>query len=336
MRIGIVNDLTLACRALAHCVEQGGHHVAWTAADGQQAVDLAQSDPADLILMDLIMPVKDGVQATREIMQKAPCPILVVTVSVGDNIHFVYEAMGFGALDAVNTPSLTDPDSVAALLAKIKTIGRLAHPAAPSRKAPAKPKRTSPPADGVPLILIGASTGGPHALATILKKLPADLPAAVCIVQHIDANFAPGLVTWLDEHSQLPVTMARAGDCPHRRHVYFAGGDEHLVLGQGGRFEYTEDPVACPYRPSVDALFHSVAKHWPTPGQAALLTGMGSDGAVGLLALRDRGWTTYAQDEDSCIVYGMPRAAVALDAATRVLPLANLSPALTRTILETS
>ena len=107
-------------------------------------------------------------------------------------------------------------------------------------------------------------------------------------------------------------------------------------MGPGGRFEYTEDPVECPYRPSVDALFYSVAKHWPTPGQAALLTGMGSDGASGLRALRDRGWTTYAQDEESCIVYGMPRAAVALDAATRVLPLANLSPALTRTILETS
>ena len=107
MRIGIVNDLTLVRRALAHCVEQGGHRVAWTAAEGQQAVDLAQSDPADLILMDLIMPVKDGVQATREIMKKSPCPILIVTISVGDNIHFVYEAMGFGALDAVNTPSLT-------------------------------------------------------------------------------------------------------------------------------------------------------------------------------------------------------------------------------------
>jgi len=335
MRIGIVNDLTLACRALAHCVEQGGHRVAWTAADGQQAVDLAKSDPADLILMDLIMPVKDGVQATREIMKKSPCPILVVTVSVGDNIHFVYEAMGFGALDAVNTPSLTDPDSIAALLAKIKTIGRLAQPDAPSRKSPVSPKRTSPPADGVPLILIGASTGGPHALATILKQLPADLPAAVCIVQHIDASFAAGLVEWLNTTSQLPVEMARAGECPHRQHVYFAGGEEHLVMGPGGRFEYTEDPVECPYRPSVDALFYSVAKHWPTPGQAALLTGMGSDGASGLLALRDRGWITYAQDEESCIVYGMPRAAAALDAATRVLPLDRISPALTRALLET-
>ena len=335
MRIGIVNDLTLVRRALAHCVEQGGHRVAWTAAEGQQAVDLAQSDPADLILMDLIMPVKDGVQATREIMKKSPCPILIVTISVGDNIHFVYEAMGFGALDAVNTPSLTDPDSIAALLAKIQTIARLAQPAAPSRKAPASPKRTAPPDDDVPLILIGSSTGGPHALATILAKLPADLPAAVCIVQHIDASFAAGLVEWLNTTSQLPVEMARAGECPHRQHVYFAGGEKHLVLGRGGRFGYTEEPAECPYRPSVDALFHSAAKHWPTPGQAALLTGMGSDGAAGLLALRDHGWTTYAQDEESCIVYGMPRAAVALDAAMSVLPLDRFSPALTRNLLET-
>ncbi len=327
MRIAIVNDLSMAVTLLRRMVASvPEYEVAWTAADGAEAVEKCARDRPDLILMDLIMPVMDGVQATCHIMKKTPCAILVVTASVGGNASKVFEAMGCGALDAVATPAVSDGG--AELLRKIERIGRLI--GGPVRQV-AEPAPASPLPGQLPrLVGIGASTGGPKALATVLRGLPPRLDAAVAIVQHLDVQFAGGLVEWLGEQTEMPVSLAREGMRAEGGGVFVAGTNDHLVLGADFAFHYTAEPAGYPYRPSVDEFFMSVRRHWNRTGIAVVLTGMGRDGARGLLALRQAGWHTIAQDEKSSIVYGMPRAAAELGAAAEVLPLDDIAASIVR------
>jgi two-component system response regulator WspF len=178
------------------------------------------------------------------------------------------------------------------------------------------------------VVALGASTGGPEALARILDRFPADLSAAVHVVQHIAAEFVPSQVAWLQGRTPLRVRLATAGEGPAPGEVRVAGTGDHLILGSDRRLAYTREPVRCPYRPSVDALLGSLAARWPQPGVPALLTGMGADGAKGLACLRQAGWHTLAQDRASCIVYGMPQAAADLGAAFQILPLDEIAPAI--------
>jgi two-component system response regulator WspF len=337
MRIGIVNDLALARKALQTLVQSvPGYSVAWQAADGAEAVRRAREDRPDVVLMDLVMPVLDGVQATRQIMAGSPCPILLVTSSISGNFSLVCEAMSHGGLDAVDMPVLGPCGKLQggeALLSRLARLdrGRQAVPAAPARADSPSPLRgggwgvgsSSAPALP-PLLAIGASTGGPEAVARILQALPASFPAAVVVVQHIAADFAPNLVVWLQGRCALPVDLARDGARPEAGSVAVAGTDDHLTLRTDRRFLYTREPADYPFRPSVNVFFESAAACWPWPGVAVLLTGMGSDGARGLAALRGLGWLTVAQDEQSSVVYGMPRAAVEMGAASRILPLGEI------------
>jgi two-component system response regulator WspF len=334
VRVAIVNDLALACEVLRRLVASTpGHTVAWVARDGEEAVRLARQDPPDVILMDLVMPVLDGVEATRRIMRERPCPILVVTSSVSGNFTKVYEAMGQGALDAVDTPTLGAAgrlEHAGPLLSRLERLAREAaarpsglfrsvgQAAAPPAGPPAAPKPSSVAV--LPVVAIGASTGGPEALARVLRALPGTFPGVVLIAQHIAADFAPSLANWLQLASPLPVRLAAAGE-PQPGQVLLAATNDHLTLRPGRRLAYCAEPAENPYRPSADVLFESLAAYWPRPGVAVLLTGMGRDGAAGLLRLRRAGWFTIAQDETSCVVYGMPRAAVEVGAACQVLPL---------------
>lgn len=332
MKIAIVNDLMMAVEALRRVVRSHPDHtIAWVARDGAEAVKKCAADRPDMILMDLIMPVMNGAEATRHIMRDSPCPILVVTATVDGNISLVFEAMGYGALDAVNTPVLGTDGKLTgaqALLCKIEIIGHLI-----SRPAAISPAaidfRAPPPAKGhPPLIVLGASTGGPAALADILSRLPAVVNAAVVITQHIDKEFSTDLALWLGTRCPLNVKVATPGCRPQTGTVWLAGTNDHLVLTKHGTLEYRVEPAECFYRPSVDVFFKSVAAHWSPPGVAVLLTGMGRDGGEGLLALRRCGWRTLAQDEATSIVYGMPRAAVELDAAEKILPLGAIADAI--------
>lgn len=327
MRVAIVNDLALAREVLCRLVKSVPSQViAWTAADGAEAVRKAAADRPDVILMDLVMPVMDGVEATRRIMAENPCPILLVTSNVCGNFTKVYEAMSHGGLDAVNTPTLSRDGQVQdgeALLTRLANLAK-ARNAAPAPITPV-PAINSSPQQGPPLIALGASTGGPEALARILEVFPADLPAAVIVIQHIAAEFAPSLASWLQVRTGLPVRVARSGDAPVAGEILVAASNDHLVLTREGRLAYTPDPADYPYRPSVDVFFGSLAASWPQPGIAALLTGMQSDGARGLLQLRQAGWLTLAQDRESSVVYGMPQAAVQLGAACHVLPPAEIA-----------
>jgi two-component system response regulator WspF len=345
MRIAIVNDLALAREVLRRLVRSvPGYTIAWTAENGEEAVRKAAEDLPDIILMDLIMPVLDGVEATRRIMANSPCPILLVTSTVTGNFNMVYQAMGCGGLDAVNTPTLAangtvkDGEGILARIAKLARQQRGVQSA--EREAQSAERAAQPGWSGAPcaprsalraappIVALGASTGGPEALARILQALPAGFPAGVVIVQHIAAEFAPGLALWLQGYSSLPVRLAENGQEFKPGEVVLAGTDDHLSLRADRRLTYTCEPVDYPYRPSVDVFFHSLAAAWPRPGIAVLLTGMGRDGAQGLLHLRQLGWHTIAQDQAGCVVYGMPKAAADLRAATEILPLAQIPAAI--------
>lgn len=335
MRIAIVNDLLMAVEVLRRVLTTvPDYEIAWIAYNGAEAVEKCVDDLPDLILMDLIMPVMDGVQATCTIMKGTPCAILVVTASVRGNAAKVFEAMGCGALDAVSTPVLGSEGKIeggAELIKKIKTIGKLIGKPVPNEKAgPSKVLPRSAPQ----LVAIGSSTGGPKALADILSKLPADFRASIVIVQHVDVQFAGGLAEWLNEQTHMTVTVASGGQTLREGMVYVAGTNDHLVIGPDLALHYTPEPRDYPYRPSVDTFFFSVGKHWPAQSVAVLLTGMGKDGAKGLLALKRAGWHTIAQDEKTSIVYGMPKAAAEIDAAVEILPLDRIAESITKHIRE--
>jgi two-component system response regulator WspF len=302
------------------------HELAWIARDGEEAVQKALADKPELILMDLMMPKLDGVQATRQIMERCPCPILIVTASVEGTANLVFEALGAGALDAVKTPLLGfqgNAEGRDALLAKIATLARLIEPNVTAPRAPSSPRSGQSQGPMPRLVAIGASSGGPQALSRILAELPPDLPAAVLVVQHIDPEFSRGLAEWLATSSRLPVRLAEVGQRPQRGHVYVAGPGGHLVLSSTGRFSCTQDPEGI-YCPSIDQLYFSIARHATAPCLGLLLTGMGADGAQGLLALKRAGHHTVVQDEASCAIFGMPRAAIRLDAAQHVVGLPDI------------
>ncbi len=338
MRIAIVNDLRIATEALRRVVtSRPDYSVAWTAMDGKEAVRRCEEETPDVILMDLLMPVMNGAEATREIMRRSPCPILVVTATVAGNYGLVCEALSHGAYDAVATPVLGDlppAQAGAALLAKLahvdKIRSRLESPIEPSKcvDLPAKAPRHG--RAQAPLVAIGASTGGPNALQTILSQWTAEFPAAVVVAQHIGADFAASLASWLSQTCSLTVRTARDGDRPRAGFVLVAATDDHLVMRPDGTLGYTREPADSPFRPSVVVLFQSLARHWRRPSIAMLLSGIGRDGAQGMLDLRRAGWHTIAQDQSSSVVYGMPQAASELKAAAEILSVAGIAAAVVK------
>ena len=369
MKIAIVNDLAVACEALRRAVaEDPALEVIWIARDGLQALELAQRARPDLILMDLIMPRMNGAEATREIMRVAPCPILVVTATVTGNAGLVYEALGAGALDAVNTPSFTQGATLRGgeeLLRRIHLVARTQHAAAAESVAIGRPTMPSPPPPSPPIarpslvksaapqspssraassagslapsdpsartmcaiVAIGASTGGPRAVADVLRALPVDMTAATLIVQHVSTAFVRGFADWLGAETGRRVDLARAGQVVAAGDVLVAGEERHMVLAANGTIEYRDEPRALLHCPAIDELFASLA-HYARPGVAVLLTGMGRDGAQGMMQLRSAGWHTIAQDEKSSVVWGMPGAAHKLGAAVETLALDRIAPAI--------
>lgn len=334
MKIGIANDMRMMREILRRIIDASpDHEVLWLANDGKEAVENCRRELPDLILMDLIMPVMDGSEATRQIMAATPTQILVVTASVGGNSSKVYEAMSCGALDATKTPiGLGNNDkAVQTLLSKIENIAKLTATQAPAKKAPKPPVGGHSEKENRPnLLVIGASTGGPKAIASILSQLKPGFPAAAVVIQHIDQDFAGGLAQWLNTQTPLDVKIAQSGDHPLPGKVWLAGTNDHLIIGADGRFRYTPHPVETAYRPSVDAFFGSLIPIRPKKLTAVLLTGMGPDGASGMLSLRRAGHHTIAQDEATCVVYGMPQAAAQMNAADEILPLPEIPTALNK------
>ncbi|MHB9138796.1 MAG: chemotaxis protein CheB, partial [Victivallaceae bacterium] len=235
------------------------------------------------------------------------------------NYSKVFEAMNNGALDAVDTPSLTEQKNIVPFLKKIERLGLVCKPISRNEiKSSIVKKNLMPSAPN--LVVIGASTGGPATICQTLSTLPAGFNAAVVIIQQVDQAFAAGLASWIGENINMKTCVAVDGEIPEPGNVYLAATNDHLIITEDLKFKYVKEPESAFSRPSVNVFFESVAANWPGTGTAVILTGVGNDGAEGLLRLKNKGWNTIAQDQESSLVFGMPRAAVDNNAAQAALP----------------
>lgn len=324
MRLGLVDPRSQVARAVERALSGSGHSLLWHVKSAAAALSRCIDEPPELLLVGLRTADIKPAELTRRLVAKRLCAVVLLADSGGD-MSSAYDAMGAGAIDVVREPTFDEQGVLGGaepLLAKLRTAGRLlGHGSGELAAVP------GPASIGVlpPLVAIGASTGGPQAILTVLGALPKPFGGAIVIVQHVDGEFSAGLASWLAETSGLRVEIARPGSVPTAGMALLAGTEEHLIMGSGGNLRYTAVPRELPYRPSVDVLFSSLEQHWKTPGVAVLLTGMGRDGAQGLKKLRQAGWLTVAQDEATSVVYGMPKAAAQLGAAARVLPIDQIA-----------
>lgn len=333
MKIAAVHGLSTAAEPLRAALSaRPAHQLAWTADNGWRALQLCVEQRPDLLLLDAFLNGEDTVQLARKIMAHTPCIILVITEHLKTATSRVFEIAGEGAIDAVElslTAGTVPQRHLAPFLQKIDVVDKLLHP---QRSVLASDNlsdsRIFQPREK--LLAIGASAGGPAAISRVLSALPADFPAAVIVVQHLDERFTEGLATWLASSSALPVHIAGDGEHPERGSVLVAGGKGHLRLTATGRLSYTSEPKELPYTPSIDLLFESISAHWGGQAVGVLLTGMGWDGARGLRAMRNKGHYTIAQDRATSAVFGMPKVAATLGAAVDVLALDQIAPSLVR------
>lgn len=335
IRVLVVEDSLTVRRFLCDALARDpGLEIVGEAEDGKRAIELCQELRPDVVTLDMMLPVMTGMAATEYIMAYCPTPILVVSASTNRGEVFrTYDALAAGAVDVLEKPTGTEDDTEWArklvdavkLAAKIRVI---THPRARLRAM--SPREAVPgPARRSSIVAIGTSTGGPAALVQVLAALPPDYPIPLVGVIHLAELFAAAFAEWLDGQTKHRVRYARDGEPVGTNGLVLAPADRHLAI-VGGRFRLTMDPPRHSCRPSVDTLFESIAAEYGASATACLLTGMGRDGARGLLEIRRRGGFTMAQDEESSVVYGMPREAVEIGAVDRVLPLDEIAATLAR------
>lgn len=332
IRILLADDSLVARRLLKDMLQGAcGIEVVGEACNGQEAVDLTLCLKPELVIMDILMPVMDGLDAIEEIMALAPTPVLVLSAAVeAAEVDRAFTAIKRGALDVMEKPELGTPGVMEEfsrrLVEKVLLLSRIRVIRHPRRKLKPLPTVERAGCGPSPTILaIGASTGGPKAVMTLLKGLPAGFPGAVFVVQHIAAGFAPGFAAWLNRECAVEVRLAVEGERYLPGEVVVAPDGSHMTLAEGRIRLASTLPVNC-CRPSIDVFFGSLARERCDHVVGVLLTGMGRDGAHGMLRIKEAGGTTLVQDEPSCAVFGMPKAAITLEAADQVLPL-DLIPA---------
>ncbi|MCS0494875.1 response regulator [Ancylobacter sp. MQZ15Z-1] len=327
IRILIVED-SAAVRAFLSQVVAGepDFALAGVAEDGAAGVAAAVETLPDVILMDANMPVMDGFRATRQIMERCPTRIIIVTASFEpSDMRISMQSLEAGALAIVEKPwgpgHRDHERSLRRLFETIRTMSEVEvvrrWPAREAVPAPA-PAPSRPP--GYRMVVMGASTGGPRVLAQILRDLPHDLRTPVCVVQHISPGFVEAFVSWLNDECPLTVEMAKTGLRARSGHVYFAPDDMQLGFAETGELRLTRDPPVCGFRPSISHLFGAAAEIWAGAAIGVLLTGMGSDGAEGCRRLSQQGGPIIVQEPASCAVASMPLAAVAAAKSSLVLP----------------
>ncbi|MDA8164505.1 MAG: chemotaxis-specific protein-glutamate methyltransferase CheB [Desulfobacteraceae bacterium] len=337
IRVLVVDDSPGALRYLSGLLASDPElAVVGTARDGEEAVAAVAARKPDVVIMDILMPKMDGLQATRRIMETRPVPIVIVSSNwTAKEVDTTFRALEAGALDLVEKPpGPGHPDhertarallQTVKLMAAVKVVTRW-----PDRKkaAPAVAAKVALPRPGrMEVVAVGASTGGPLVLQTILSRLPASYPLPLLVVQHMAAGFTQGLIEWLAETSGPRLLFARPGERPRAGHVYFAPDGFFLGVDRGGAISLTPAGDIGQHR-SISHLFRTVAEAYGPRAAGVLLTGMGRDGAPELKMLKERGATTIIQDEASSAVFGMPGAALELGAAGYVLPPERIARAL--------
>ncbi len=350
IRVLIAEDSPTVRRHLTGMInETPGMRVVGEARDGEEAIVLALELKPDVISMDIRMPLLDGLEATRRIMSRQPTPVVVVSGLLERDVDLSFQALQAGALAVVEKPpDRSDPAFAAKQRQLVTTLTAMARVGvvrrwenSPGRSAltqevPCPRAATNRLRVAPEVIAIGASAGGPGALSAVLRGLPAGFPVPLVVVQHMPDEFIAGLARWLHKATPLRVVVAADGLVLEPGVVHLGPGAAHLTLARRpdnrlvARLLAERGPYR--YQPSVDVLFESVARMCGRGGVGLVLTGMGDDGAAGLLAMREAGAVTLAQDEASCVVYGMPGAAVARGGVAQVLALSNLATTLVNLI----
>jgi two-component system, chemotaxis family, protein-glutamate methylesterase/glutaminase len=350
IRVLVVDD---SLTARKHLVEVLGTdpelEVAGEAEDGKRAIELCRALRPDVITLDMMLPIMSGVAITEYVMAYCPTPILIVSSSTNrGDLYKTYDALAAGAVDVFEKPNGTDPDGVweRGLIATVKIVsrirvithirGKLGSPARTSAGTASTASREG--GARKTLVAIGGSTGGPAAMVHILRGLPVGFSIPILLVIHIDQPFSAAFAEWLDAQSTLRVRYASDGDplpILGQAGVLMAPPGFHLVV-QRRKLRLTREPERNSCRPSVDVLFESLAREHGPETAACLLTGMGRDGAAGLLALRQAGALTLAQDEASSVIFGMPKEAIEMCAVDRVLSLDQIPVTLAAVASETA
>lgn len=316
--------------------------VVGTAADGAEALQLVEKLQPDVICTDLHMPKLDGLELTKTVMENFPRPILVTSVSVQEeDTHNVFKLLEAGAVDVFPKPRgglLSDYQKITQdFIAKVRVLAGVVvfHKRREDQPLVLKTKSIVPISiikRQLKIIAIGASTGGPQALQTILTQLPANFPLPIICVQHIGEGFLQGLVDWLNPQCPMMVKLAVAGHYPAPGTIYFPKEGTHLEFDDYGRFVESTAPSLKGHRPSITITFNAIAQYFGQEALGILLTGMGSDGAEGLLSILQAGGVTITQDEKSSVVFGMPKEAIKLGASQKTLSLNEMAPAIMKYI----
>lgn len=332
VRVLIAEDSETLLQLLVRTFEQDGRFtVVGIARNGQEAIDQTILLKPDVVTMDLVMPKVDGFEAIKQIMARRPTPIVVVTSSTDSNSSF--EAVRAGALDVVSKPVLINtPEGAKVLatvlekaktLAGVKVLTRKTNLLAPAQTSPLnlpktpsgnlnfQPKFPSRRLSTIPkVIAIASSTGGPPALSKLLAQIGNTYPLPILIVQHITPGFGKGLVDWLSRSIGSHILEAREDMLPLSNHVYIAPDNFHLLVSANGRLKLSSALPIKGHRPAANLLFESVATYYQSSAVAVVLTGMGDDGMTGVKSIKQAGGFCVAQDEASCVVYGMPKAVI--------------------------
>ena len=344
VRTLIIDDSAFMRRKLAEILAKDAQfEVVGAARDGGEGLRLAKELRPDLITLDLEMPVMDGVTLLPRLLMEAPCRVVVIGSTTKRSPEIMLECLNLGAVDAIPKPSgevsLDLGDYSDALLGRLTIAAQARRPVQRFKSGrQAKVVRTATDQPASLIIAIGASTGGPKAVSEVVSRLPPGLPAAIVVVQHMPPNFTASFAHRLDQAGAYPFVESEPGATLLAGHGYVATGGHHVVLvprtREGWQFRSAIQPVDHPHKPSVDVFFQSCAQHAGSKTVAALLTGMGDDGAAGLKAIRDSDGTTIAEDESTCVVFGMPARAIELGGADLIVPLPNIAHHIARCVQE--
>jgi len=329
IRVLIVEDSLLVRQALMAILASDPEiEVVGEAENGKEGYEKALALKPDVITMDITMPVMDGLQATKLIMEEIPTPIVIVS---SRDVQIVVKALGFGAMDFVaSTGDFNDIKEE--LIPKVKIASRVRALKRMNIRPVSQGSAASRDLDSR-VVALGISTGGPQALQVLLSKLPASFPACMLVVQHISSGFIQGLVEWLSATSPLDIRVAKAGDTIKKGTVFFAPDNFHMIVDQNGKIVLQEDlSKKAIHVPSIDALMRSVAEVYRKNAVGVIMTGMGKDGVEGISSIKSSGGCTIAQDEATSAIYGMNRAAVDQGLIERVVALENLAAELVRAV----